>query len=131
MLSDLYFTHIKIQANVKNALVCKCWNTHLKFKLREKKVQYYDTKIYELIISKLYSNHRIYTQKYYDILLHELMKTIANENTIKAIIKKNMIEYKKTFELFHDKYHSVGCCNIELHIAAEYQKLLDDYDAST
>ena len=124
-MEDLYFTYIKIQPVAKNAFVCKSWYMRLKFKLREKKIQYYDTKIYELIISKLYSNARIYMERYYDILLYQFMQTIINDNSIRDIIKKNMIEYQKTFNAFYNKYQSLQCSSIELNIADEYKKLLN------
>lgn len=124
-MEDLYFTYIKIQPVAKNALVCKSWYMRLKFKLREKKIQYYDSKIYELIISKLYSNARIYMERYYDIVLYQFMETIINDNSIRDIIKKNMIEYQKTFNAFYNKYQSLQCSSIELNIADEYKKLLN------
>jgi hypothetical protein len=122
MLSDLYFTHIRINSIPRNALVCKSWYLHLKFKLREKKIKYYDTKIYEIVINNVYS-FDILNAKYYDELLRQLMTAIINDDKIKHIIKKNMIEYHNTFAALYHKYNS----NIELLIADEYKKLIDYY----
>lgn len=123
MLSDLYFTHIKIHSIPKNALVCKSWYLHLMLNLREKKIRHYDTMIYEIIINKLYSDTS-FMQPYYDKLLYQLMIAVINDDKIKGIIKKNMLEYHKTFNIFYDKYSS----SVELLIADEYKKLLKYYE---
>jgi len=130
--SDLYFTHIRIRATAKNALVCKHWHENLKCKLKEKKIQHYDSKIYEIIIMKLYESserkQQLFTQKYFDNLLHQLMTNIINDKNIKAIIKNNMTEYYQTFIGFYNKYRSLSCSSIELQIAEEYKCLLQYYD---
>jgi hypothetical protein len=130
--SDLYFTHIRIRATAKNALVCKHWHVALKYKLKEKKIQHYDTKIYEIIINKIYSaserEAQLCTQRYFDNLLCQLMMNIINDKNIKDIINKNMEEYYKTFVGFYNKYRSLSCSSIELQIAEEYKNLLGYYN---
>jgi hypothetical protein len=129
---DLYFTYIRIRATAKNALVCKHWHVALKYKLKEKKIQHYDTKIYEIIINKLYSaserEAQLCMQRYFDNILRQLMMNIINDKNIKDIIKKNMIEYYKTFISFYNKYRSLSSSSIELQIAEEYKNLLGYYD---
>ena len=128
--NDLYFTYIKIQPTVQNALVCKHWHNTLKYNLREKKIRHYDTRLYETILGKVYTNTKIYqtlniiefSKKYYDTLIDTIMQKIIRDKTISDIIRKNMIEYYNIFIIFYTKYD-----DYDINIAKEYRQLLFQY----
>lgn len=126
--TDLFFTYIKIRATRQNALVCKSWYKTLSYKLRQQKIQYYDKKIYDTIVAKLYDTDtsiyrsqdiQSFSKHYYDTLLHNIMQTIIHDNSL-SIIKKNMIEYYNTFHILYLQYD-------DMNIAEEYNRLLCKY----
>ena len=136
---------MKLEHNLTNALVCKEWFNHIKDGLYERKRMYYDRRIYNLIVNKIYYKHDrdddsadkgwrkidiiLYNNTLYNKMLNKLMRIVSKEkNKLYFDIRMNMLEYYETFLTFSRKFkdHSYHN-NMDIDIANEYGYLLSTY----
>jgi hypothetical protein len=149
VLADLIGNTITLEPNLKNALVCKMWYKHLKKGLDKKKVCYYDEKIYNLVVNKVYyktsknecklleDNETImFTDTIYSKMLAKIIKNVLKEcEYIQNTVKEHMIYYHNIHEgtvmkFKQDNFYSRINDN-DKHIMLEYRFLLSlyfDYD---
>lgn len=153
-MNDLYFTHIKIAPIYRNTIVCRNWYNNTKVSLWDKKIEFYDLQLFNLINSKcacyirykyVYDkeglidreniddgNNKLFINSY-DNLINALMNNIVVDLKFKKDMCDKMKDsYNKTKELYNS-YMTHLYNFTDRDIAEEYKRLLVkyyDYDIS-
>ena len=149
--TDLYFTHIQILPNSKNASVCKFWYSNIISILKKKKQTFYELQIYNLIINK-YSNYppqgynnvrrRLdFAENYntyndniftiaYDNMLKNIFDYLKKDSIVFLNIRDSLIVYYNKYTAIYKKYNRMEILEIldsgyvDENIACEYKVLL-------
>lgn len=147
-MDDLYFINIKIQPTYINSIVCKDWYNKTKDSLKNKKIEFFDLQLYNLLNNKCAcyirykytydidglidrvniddGNNKLFINAYNN-LIHSLMEKIIKDLDIKMIIRSKIIDkYRKMMGLYK-KYKLFVYNFTDRDIAEEYKMILIKY----
>lgn len=147
-MDDLYFIHIKISNTYTNSIVCRNWYNKIKCYLKDKKIEFLDLQLYNLLNSKCAcyirykytydndgfidreniddGNNKLFINAY-DKLIHSLMDDITRDIDIKMIIGRKMMQHYMKMIGLYKKYKLFVYNFTDRDIAEEYKVLLIKY----